>query len=81
MNYFEHNDQRGQDTRLRAQAWNADRMHRLRSFWDGTLTMTAREVWRARFAGALMACKPARMLAPREPRNERDAHRAMMVRP
>jgi hypothetical protein len=77
MNYFDHNDRKNADARIRAQIHNAERA-KSRDF-DGTLLMTAREVWRARIGGAIKAYAPQSIMPPRarEPRCEFSANRAM----
>lgn len=80
MNYFEHNDSKGRDARVRAAINRADRAKS--QDFDGTMFMSKWDVIGRRVEGQLskLVAESVERCAPtgREPRNEHAANRAMV---
>jgi hypothetical protein len=77
VNYFDHNDRKNADARIRAQIHNAERA-KAKDF-DGTLVMAKWEVIQSRKAAMRVLTGDYFATAPdaREPRCEFSANRAM----
>jgi hypothetical protein len=75
MNYFDHNDRKNADARIRAQIHNAERA-KAQDF-DGTLTMSKYDVFARRTEGGFTRLIEHSVERMREPRCEFSANRAM----